>query len=131
MADRDATSQGTDFQLNEVEILARLDGDCQLLADLCDLSLSELPRMTQLLAEAVQGGDAKAVHRAAHRLKGSVSLFGDGPHIADCLTLEELALQSDLSQTPAILSRLEQHLEEFSAAVGALGGEIHARTDRG
>ncbi|MGD0096340.1 MAG: Hpt domain-containing protein [Terracidiphilus sp.] len=131
MDETDSIRQGTASQLNEAEILARLDGDCQLLADLCDLSLSELPGMIHLLVEAVRGDDANAVHRAAHRLKGALSLFGAGAHIEDCLTLEALALQHDLSQAPAILAELEKHLGEFSAAVTALGREIHARADCG
>jgi len=119
------------LQLNEGEILARLDGDCQLLADLCDLSLTELPRMMQTLAEAVKVRDANAVHRAAHRLKGSLSVFGEGPHIHDCLALEEMALNQDLSRTEEVLCGLERHLDQFSAAVDALGKESHARSDRG
>jgi len=119
------------LELNEAEILARLDGDCQLLADLCDLSLTEVPRMMQALAEAVKVRDANTVHRAAHRLKGSLSIFGEGPHIDDCLAMEEMALKQDLSRTEEVLSRLEAHLDHFTAAVAALGKESHARSDRG
>lgn len=112
------------------EILARLDGDCQLLADLCDMAPAELPRMIQSLAEAVQSEDATAVHRAAHRLKGSLNIFGGGAHVRDCEALEEMAIRQDLSRTPEILSRLKEHLDEFSVAVAALGKETHARADR-
>ena len=118
------------LQLNEAEILARLDGDCQLLADLCDLSLVELPRMIKSLAETIKTGEATAVHRAAHRLKGSLSIFGRVAHTLDLEALEEMALRQDLAQAPEILSRLEKHLDEFSAAVAALGKQSHARTDR-
>lgn len=131
MPGTDSMSENADLHLNEEEILVRLDGDCQLLADLCDLSLTELPRMTQSLTEAVKVQDANAVHRAAHRLKGSLSVFGEGPHTYDCLALEEMALQNDLSRTPQILSALEKHLDQFRAAVAALGKESHARADRG
>jgi len=131
MLDTGSTRQDAALELDEAEILVRLDGDCQLLADLCELSLAELPRMIQPLAEAVRIEDATAVHRAAHRMKGSLSLFGHGPHIEDCITLEEMALQHDLSRALEILSRLERHLEEFRAAATALGKEIHARANRG
>jgi HPt (histidine-containing phosphotransfer) domain-containing protein len=119
------------LHLNEVEILARLDGDCQLLADLCDLSLTELPRMRQTLAEAIKLRDANAVHRAAHRLKGALSVFGGGPHTRDCITLEEMALKQGLSSMQEVFCGLERHLDQFSAAVEALGKESHARSDRG
>ena len=123
--------EDTALKLDAAEVLARLDGDWQLLADLCDLSLTELPRMIQALTETVELKDANAVHRAAHRLKGSVSIFGAGPHIEDCLTMEEMALKSDLSQSSEVLSRLERHLECFSTAVTELGEESHARIDCG
>jgi len=116
--------------LNEVEILERLGGDCQLLGYLCDMALTELPRMMQFLAEAVETGDANAVHRAAHRLKGSLSVFGEGPHFHDCLTIEAIALKSDLSRIPEIMSSLERHLEQLRTAVAVLGRESHAHSDR-
>jgi len=117
------------LRLDANEILARLDGDCQLLADLCDLSLTEMPRMSQTLAEAVRSQDPDAVHRAAHRLKGALSVFGEGPHIQDCLTLEEMGRKHDLSGVPELMSGLEGHLDQFRAAVAALGKESHARAD--
>jgi HPt (histidine-containing phosphotransfer) domain-containing protein len=129
MTGTDPIREDLALQLNEAEILARLDGDWQLLADLCDLSLTELPGMMQTLAEAVKAQDANAVHRSAHRLKGSLSIFGEGPHTRDCITLEEMALNLDLSRTQEVLCGLERHLDSFSAAVAALGKESHARAD--
>jgi len=123
--------EDTAFKLAGSEILARLDGDSQLLADLCDLLLAELPRMMDSLKDAVRIEDANAAHRAAHRLKGSLSVFGAGPHLKACEALEKMALNCNMSEIPEILSRLESHLGQFSAAVAALGKESHARADRG
>ncbi len=130
MHDTDSIREDAALELDEAEILARLGGDRPLLAELCELSLAEMPRMIEPLAEAVRIGDANAVHRSAHRLKGSLSLFGAGPHIRDCEILEEMALKHDLPRAPELLRRLERHLKEFSAAVAALGKESHAHTDR-
>jgi len=130
MTGTDSIREDDAIHLNEEEILSRLDGDCQLLADLCDLSLTELPRMMQSLADAVKVRDANAVHRSAHRLKGSLSLFGEGPHIRDCITLEEMALRCDLSGTPEVVTGLAMHLDQLRAAIAALGKESHARADR-
>ncbi len=130
MFDISSTHAGGTFQINQEEVLARMDGDCQLLSEICDLSLAELPRMMNSLREAVQIPDANLVHRAAHRLKGSLSVFGPGPHIEDCEALEEMALNRNLAQAPGILSRMERHLSEFSSAVAELGKDAHARADR-
>jgi chemotaxis protein histidine kinase CheA len=130
MPETESNRENAAIKLDETEILERLDGDCQLLADLCDLSQAELPRMIQTLADEVKLGDANAVHRAAHRLKGSLSVFGIGPHIEDCITMEEMAIKCDLSQAGEVMIRLVRHMEEFSVAVSALGKESHARADR-
>jgi HPt (histidine-containing phosphotransfer) domain-containing protein len=86
--------------------------------------------MMNSLTEAVRIADANLVHRAAHRLKGSLSVFGPGPHIQDCETLEEMALNYGLAQAQEVLALMEKHLCEFSAAVAELGKETHARADR-
>ncbi len=130
MTETNPIRNDTALKLDEAEILARMDGDCQLLADLCELSLAELPGMIQTLDVMVKTDDANAVHRAAHRLKGALSVFGVGPHTEDCLVIEEMAIKGDLSRMPEILNRLGRHLEEFRVAVAALGKEIHARADR-
>jgi HPt (histidine-containing phosphotransfer) domain-containing protein len=126
-----SSQDNAELQLNREEILSRLDGDYQLLADLCDLSLTELPRMIQSLADAVKAQDANAVHRAAHRMKGALSIFGDGPQIRDCQALEEMAQQCDLSRIPEVMSGLAGHLDQLRAAIAALGKESHARADCG
>lgn len=129
MPDMRSNREDAAFQPDEAEILSRLDGDRQLLADLCEMSLVELPRMAQSLKDAVEQADANAVHRAAHRLKGSLSVFGAGPHIEDCEAMEEAALKKDLSRATEIHGLLGKHLEQFRAAIAALGKETHARAD--
>jgi HPt (histidine-containing phosphotransfer) domain-containing protein len=130
MPETSSTREDAAVRLDEAEILARLDGDCQLLAELCDMLLVELPRMMDTLIEAIRIEDANAVHRAAHRLKGSLSVFGEGAHIEDCVSLEEMAMKQDLARAPEVLSSMQGHLEEFRVAVASLGKECHARADR-
>jgi HPt (histidine-containing phosphotransfer) domain-containing protein len=130
MPDTSSTREDAAVRLDEAGILARLDGDCQLLAELCDMLLAELPRMMNTLIEAVRIEDANAVHRAAHRLKGSLSIFGEGVHIEDCVSLEEMGIRRDLARVPEVLSSLQEHLDKFKVAVALLGKENHARADR-
>jgi hypothetical protein len=130
MPDTRSISNDTAMTLDEVQILHRLDGDWQLLADLCDLSLAELPRMLEPLVSAVRLEEANVMNRAAHRLKGALSIFGPGPHIDTLEALEAMGRNHDIVQTPEVLSRFERLLDEFSAAVAALGKEAHARASR-
>jgi HPt (histidine-containing phosphotransfer) domain-containing protein len=114
-------------RLNKAEILARLDGDWQLLAELCDLALAETPGMIEALSAAIERQDADAVHRAAHRLKGALSVLGDGPHIAAAVALEEMGRNRELARADDTFDRLKRLLGEFGVAVAALGKEAYAR----
>jgi two-component system, sensor histidine kinase and response regulator len=55
--------------------IERVDGDAALLADLAQVFLDECPRMVGAIQDAVKRRDAAAIERAAHSLKGSVSMF--------------------------------------------------------
>ena len=61
MPETSSTREDAAVRLDEAEILARLDGDCQLLAELCDMLLVELPRMMNTLIEAIRIEDANIV----------------------------------------------------------------------
>jgi HPt (histidine-containing phosphotransfer) domain-containing protein len=115
------------FTLDKAEILERLDGDWQLLAELCDMALAEVPRMLNPLSVAIAQRDAQGIHRAAHRLKGALVLFGRGPHIEEAETLEQMGRNQDLEQAAEVFSDLLNDLDELTAAVEVLGKEAHAR----
>jgi len=115
------------FTLDKTEILERLDGDWQLLAELCDMALAEVPRMLNPLSAAIAQRDPQAVNRAAHRLKGALSLFGRGPHIEGAEALEEMGRSQALGHAQKVFDDLVNDLDELTAAVDALGKEAHAR----
>ena len=54
---------------------SRLGGDPRLLRQLLDLFLEQCPAMVDEIARALAAGDAGALRRAAHALKGSVANF--------------------------------------------------------
>jgi len=81
------------------------------------LFLSEYPKILTELRDAVSRGDAKAVERTAHGLKGSVSTFGASPAAEAALKLETMGRARDLSEVRATLEVLE-------AALGALRPEL-------
>jgi HPt (histidine-containing phosphotransfer) domain-containing protein len=117
-------------RLDAEQIAGRMDGDWQLLAELCEMAQAELPRMIESLDVAVRKEDADAVHRAAHRLIGSLSIFGPGPHIDALEAVQEKARNQSMAPAAEVFSRLKVHLDEFSAAVAALGKEAYARASR-
>lgn len=109
------------------EALARLTeltgGDLEALRMLLE---GQLEQSTQLVAElrrARTGGDAKALERAAHSLKGSSGIFGALEMSRQCGRLEMLARQQQLKEAAHVLAAIEQN---HAALCAALRGKLAA-----
>jgi CheY-like chemotaxis protein len=73
--------------------------------------------------EALQRGDAKAIERTAHRLKGSAGNFGMNATVKTAMRLEVLGRTDDLADVEAIcqtlsdeLRQLQEELDQWSEA---------------
>jgi two-component system sensor histidine kinase/response regulator len=99
------------------EALERLDGDEDLLHELCQIFLSESPKFLQQLRQGLSDGDIEAIKRAAHSLKGEASYLA-----ASCATqaahrLEDLAKEGDLAQAGPALGVLEREMSRLRVAI--------------
>jgi len=101
----------------KTEALERLDGDEELLRELCHIFLQESPRLLAKLQKAVAASDAEAVQRAAHSLKGEVSYLAASNTAQAARRLEEMGRSRTLDHAPEILSLLEQELAGLTAAI--------------
>ncbi len=70
------------------EALDRVGGDRALLRELVDLFAAEAPRALTEIRRSVDAGDAGALERAAHLVRGSASTFGAAVVSETALTLE-------------------------------------------
>ena len=61
------------------DVLARVEGNRDLLAELVDIFRAEYPRLLANLRHSVETGDARGVQEAAHAIKGTVGNFGAPP----------------------------------------------------
>jgi two-component system sensor histidine kinase/response regulator len=98
--------------LDRAAVLARLDGDEELLRELVDLFLDDTPRLLAEARDAIAVGDSVRLQRAAHTIKGSVGNFGAEAVVNAAWHLESLARTTSLAEAPAGLERLAQLLEE-------------------
>jgi len=89
-------------------LLARLEGNRQLLGELVGLFRAELPRMLGDIAQCVAAGDALGLERAAHALKGAVGSFGGRAAFAELVALETIAQAGVPSQGAAHVVTLER-----------------------
>ena len=114
---------GPEFDCAAMDVtaaLARVGGDSGLLNEIAELFLAELPEIMTTLREAVMAGDANAIQRGAHKLKGSVGNFDAQPAFAAALKLETLAHGGSIDETTPAFVALETEIERLTAALGDL-----------
>lgn len=94
------------------------------LQELAGLFLEDCPRLLAEIRTAVTGGDARTLEYAAHTLKGSVANFGAEAAREAAFRLEALGRAGDLKPAPEAYSALEQEIQRFTQALGALAQEL-------
>ena len=106
---------GTPF--DEVAVLARLDGDHQLLAELIETFLTECPALMAEVRKAMAQVDAPRVAQAAHTLKGAICNLTDKAAFEAAVELETLARVEDLRHAERVLQKLELETGRLVAAL--------------
>jgi CheY-like chemotaxis protein len=97
------------------------EGEPDILKELIELFLEDVPPQLKALREAEERDDAKSVERIGHTLKGSCGNLGAVRMAAISAELEEIGRTGDLAPAPALLSRLE---EEFGCVRAAFEEEL-------
>lgn len=105
------------------EVLARVEGDRDLLAELVEIFHAESPRLLTDLRRCVEANDPKGVEDAAHALKGSVTNFGGRAASAAALALEVMGRKGDLAGAQSRLAELEWEVDRLSRGLGRMREE--------
>jgi len=105
-------------------LLARVEGDAELLSRVVELFLEDCPRLLKAVREAVARGDAKALERAAHTLKGSLCNFSARKAEETARKLEQMGREGILAQAQEALAALEQELEWLKPQLSSLAGKV-------
>src|SRR5581483_5471954 len=85
-----------EVSLPSQELLARLGGDTELLLELIRIFSAESVTMLAQLREAVSRRDPEEIERAAHKIKGSVSIFAVSHVTQSAVDLEVLGRNRQL-----------------------------------
>ena len=72
------------------QVLARVGGDRQLLAEISKLFVDDAPRHLEKIREAIEQRDGESLRRAAHGLKGAAANFEADGVVSAARTLEEI-----------------------------------------
>jgi HPt (histidine-containing phosphotransfer) domain-containing protein len=99
------------------QVLDRLGGDEELLQELCQIFLKESPRLMENLRQGMANGDAEAILRAAHSLKGEVSYLAAAGATQAAWRLQDIGQQRDPALVPEAIWRMERELEDLRRAI--------------
>jgi signal transduction histidine kinase/DNA-binding response OmpR family regulator len=95
------------------ELLARVDGDRGLLAELVDTFGAESRHLLANVRHGVEIGDAGLVHEAAHAIKGTLGTFSARAASEAALALEVMGSHGVLTGAGAGVARLEREVEDL------------------
>lgn len=109
-----------DTILDLPSVLERLDDDRDLLKELAQLFLEQVPRQLSRIQQAVQAGDAKTLRDCAHALKGSAGTLAGMEVSRTAAELEKMGREGDLTDSRAACVALEAQLERLTAALQTL-----------
>ena len=82
-------------------------GEPDVLRQVLKLFVAEVPKKIGALRSAVASGDARAVQRTAHSLKGSSGNIGARAMFDVCRQLDDLARSEGLSRVAPLLDALD------------------------
>jgi two-component system, sensor histidine kinase and response regulator len=117
-ADDGAAASGPSIDHSVLDGLRDLQGDGEpdIVCELIELFLADVPPQLVALREAVQSGDMLSVKRIAHTLKGGSRNMGVVRMAAICAELEEIGRSETLTGAPVWISRLEEEFERVRVA---------------
>ncbi|MBI4517041.1 MAG: Hpt domain-containing protein [Deltaproteobacteria bacterium] len=109
-----ALRDAADSILDQDTMLARLEGDVELLREIAALFLEDYPERLAALHAAIAGGDAQALELAAHSLKGSLGNFAAERAVAAALRLELIGRGGNLARAGEACAELEKELARLT-----------------
>ena len=106
-------------------LLAAFGDDRALLDETIGVFLADAPAQIDALRAAVASGDAAAIARAAHALKGAVSLFSLGAPYTAARSLEAAARAGVPDRLPARVAAIERAVTRLTTGLAALRPSLH------
>ncbi len=99
---------------DEAELMERVDNDVEFLAETVEMLASDGPTLVEQIRAGIVSGDAPAVGRHAHALKGMISNFCAPETQAAALELEKLGKAGDLSNATGALDDLARRVADLT-----------------
>jgi two-component system sensor histidine kinase/response regulator len=104
--------------VNLSELLARVEDDRELLAELFAMFLEELPGLQNALHTALGLGDLREAAKAAHTLKGVLANLSMNQATSLAARIEAAAQAGDASTIDETITAFDLEIAALSAGVG-------------
>lgn len=100
--------------LDITEMKRRVDGDEEIVRELFQIFLAEIPRMAKDVRNAVAESDGARLMMAAHSLKGSAASLTADRVASLAADLERMGRSNDLARARSVHGELEAALERLA-----------------
>jgi signal transduction histidine kinase/DNA-binding NarL/FixJ family response regulator/HPt (histidine-containing phosphotransfer) domain-containing protein len=109
--------------LDRSAMLARVEGDEELLSELFAIFFQEAPALLTATRAAVNAQDPEAIAATSHALKGAVGNFSAPCALAAAARLEEIGRCGNLAEARLALERVEEEVASLCEALRCWGRE--------
>jgi two-component system sensor histidine kinase/response regulator len=111
------TSDSLEESVQKEELLERVDGDCIFLAELLEIFRGDYPGQILSAREAVTKGDAAALQRVGHALKGALGNLAAPIASRIAGELESMGKGGDIAMANTLVTELEEELPRVIEAL--------------
>ena len=105
------------FVLDRGSILERLGGDEEIYTMMVDMYVQDVENNCAAIAAALARGDATALRREAHTIKGLLATFSDDDGTAAAAAVEHQARQGEVAGLDGAVLGLQQRLREVAGVL--------------
>jgi signal transduction histidine kinase/CheY-like chemotaxis protein len=102
------------------DVLARVGGDRELLAEISRLFVDDAPRHLEHIRQALDASDGEALRRAAHGLKGAAANFDAEGVVSAARALEEMGRTGDFTTHEAEWQSLTRETDRLISILRAV-----------
>jgi HPt (histidine-containing phosphotransfer) domain-containing protein len=106
--------------LDQSRLLEQFGDEPEIIAELRDLFLEDLPHQIATMRTGLAAGDSDIVARAAHSLKGASGTFGAERVYQVAQALEQLGREGKLEEASLGLDLLQEELDKVAAVIRTL-----------
>jgi CheY-like chemotaxis protein len=104
--------------------LESVGGDADLLTEIARIFVEESPERLRDIQDAVRAGDSGRLEQAAHKLKGSVAIFGATAASEAARILEMMGRSGDLTHAASAWVTLEEEIRRVNSVLDTQEGKF-------